>query len=259
MLAAREVRADVLLAHNRQSRAIDDLEALAALEPDRPERTVALGLAQARAGRREAAVRGLGQAAERFPQSAAVFRALGQVWLDGADGDDPVVLDKAIAALARAAGLPGANADVRTLLARARLRRGDIPGAERELRAATEHLPVPPAAYRLLGDVLERQRQWEDARAAYVRYAALTTGSSGAAEMASHIGQLSMRLRDPHTAAYWFEKALADAGPSAELLFRLASAESSRGATAAARELVTRGLALEPGHAGLRALARTLS
>lgn len=257
MLAAREVRAEVLLAHGRLSRAIDDLEALAALEPDRPERAVALGLAQARAGRREAAIMGLGQAAERFPQSAAVYRALGQVWMDGAE-DDAVVLDKAIAALARAATLPDVNADVRTLLARARLRRGDVAGAERDLRAATERLPVPSAAFRLLGDVLERRRQWTDARDAFVHYAALTAGSAGAADVASHIGQLSMRIRDPHTAAYWYEKALAEAGPSADLLFRLATAESSRGATAAARDLVARGLALEPAHAGLRALARSL-
>ncbi|HTH26404.1 MAG TPA: tetratricopeptide repeat protein, partial [Vicinamibacterales bacterium] len=57
---AREALADLYLQEADYGRAINQLEALAALEPTRPERAVAVGLAQARAGREDAAVITLG-------------------------------------------------------------------------------------------------------------------------------------------------------------------------------------------------------
>ena len=259
MLAAREARADILRAQGRGSRSLDDLEALVALEPDKPGRAVALGVAQARAGRRDAAVVGLARAAERFPEAVGVFAALGQVWLNAADMGDEVALAKAIAVLSQAVTLPDAGADVRALLGRARLRAGDLNGAERDLRLATERLPVPPYAYVALAEVLERRQRWEDARDALLRFAALTSGTPDTSGVATRIGALSMRLGDPHSAAYWYEKAVAQNGPSADLLQHQAEAEASRGAVGRARELVVQGLALEPRHAGLRALQRTLT
>jgi predicted TPR repeat methyltransferase len=67
-----------------------------------------------------------------------------------------------------------------------------------------------------------------------------------------------MRAGDSPAAAYWYERALAEAGPSAGLLQRLAEAELDRGDLARARRAVDDGLALEPAHAGLRALAHRL-
>ena len=100
---------------------------------------------------------------------------------------------------------------------------------------------------------------WPEARQALIEYAALTSGTPAFAAVAPRIGALSMQIGDPHGAAYWYEKAIAEVGPSAPLLHRLAEAELDRGATGRARELVEEGLDLEPGHDGLRALARTLS
>ena len=83
------------------ARAINQLEALAALEPTRPDRVVAVGLAQARAGREDAAVITLGRAVERFPDAPQVYAALGHVWLTEAQRrGDRVALNKAVEALA---------------------------------------------------------------------------------------------------------------------------------------------------------------
>ena len=241
------------------SRAVDELEALAALEPERPERAVAVANAYARAGRHEAAVLALGRAAERFPESAAVFTALGRVWLRAADGTgDRVALDKALAALTRAAATAEPAADTLALLGRARLRAGDTSGAERDLRAAIAQVPAPDEAYAALADVLERKQRLLEARDVLVQYAALVAGTPAAGAVAPRIGALSMRVGDPHTAAYWFDRAAVELGPSAALLYRQAEAEMSRGRVERAREIVAAGLALEADHSGLLALKRSL-
>jgi tetratricopeptide (TPR) repeat protein len=259
LLEAREARADVLQGRGQTARAVDELTALAALEPDRAERAVAVGAAFARAGQIDAAVLALGRAADRFPTSAAVFGALGGVWLREAESGDSVALGKALAALERAAGLPDAGAETFTSLGRARALAGDLDAAERHLRRAIERLPAPPGAYLHLAAVLERSGRWQEARDVLVQYATLESGTPAVANAAPRIGTLSMRIGDPHAAAYWFEKAIAEGGVSTMLLFRLAEAETDRGATAHARELIEQGLALDPAHAGLRALAATLA
>ena len=259
LLEAREARADVLQARGEVARAVDELNALAALEPDRAERAVAVGSAYARAGLVDSAVLALGRAAERFPQSSTVFAALGSVWLRVADSGDTVALDKALAALDRAASLGDAGAETFTLLGRARQRAGDLEGAERHLRRAVERLPAPSEAFLHLAEVLERGQRWEEARDTLVQYATLESGTPAVAAAAPRIGTLSMRIGDPHGASYWFEKAIAEGGVSTTLLLRLAEAESDRGATGHARELVEQGLRLDPSHAGLRGLAATLA
>jgi len=258
LLEVREARVDVLQARGDTARAADELAALAALEPERPERAIAVGAAFARAGRTDAAVLSLGRAAERFPRSSAVFGALGGVWLRAAEAGDDVALEKALTALRRAAALDAPSAETLMLLGRARARSGDLAGAEADLRRAVERLPAPPEAFARLGDVLERRGRVADAREALVDYATLVSGTAAAGQVAPRIGDLSMRLGDPHGAAYWYEKAIAEAGPSATLLHHLADAERDRGAALRARALVDEGLALEPHHAGLRALDRVL-
>ena len=68
-----------------------------------------------------------------------------------------------------------------------------------------------------------------------------------------------MRAGDPVGATYWFERAVADLGPSPALLLKLAEAAMARGDRDRARLAVDEGLSLDGGHAGLRALARTLT
>ena len=80
--AAREELADLDPHAGQDARGIEQLEALAALEPARPQRMVNVGLAYARLGRTDAAITTLGRAAERYPEADAVYIALGRVWLD---------------------------------------------------------------------------------------------------------------------------------------------------------------------------------
>lgn len=258
LLAVREARADVFQARGQTARAVDELNALAALEPERVERAVAVGAAYARGGRQDAAVLSLTRAAERFPESALVYTTLGGVWLRAAEGGDPSALPQALAALTRAAQLADASAETWTLRGRARLRAGDLAGAERDLREAAGRAPASAQAFESLAAVLERKADLEGAREALASYAALTTGTSAAAAVAPRLGDLSMRLGDPHAAVYWYERATAALGPSAPLLARRAGAELSRGDLDRARAAVTDGLALDPTHAQLRALAREL-
>jgi predicted Zn-dependent protease len=210
-------------------------------------------------GRHDAAVLALGRAAERFPDSGVVFAALGSVWLKAASGGDPVAADKAVSALSKAIELNETTPDTFALLGRARMLAGDFEGAERDLRVAVGRVPVAAEAFGWLADVMVRRRRWEEARDLLVRFAALAAGTPGAGAVAPRIGELSMRQGDPHAAAYWYERAVAETGPSAGLLLKQAEAEMSRGATARARQLAALGLELEPGHAGLRAMQRTLA
>lgn len=259
LVAVREARADVFQARGQTARAVDELNALAALEPDRPERAVAVAAAYARAGRTDAAVLALGRASERFPEAAAVYTTLGGVWLRLADEGDTVALDKALAALTRATAAPDATSASHALLGRARLRAGQIEGALDALRTATGLTPVEPQAYRDLATALERRKDWAGARDALARFAALEAGTAAAGAVTVQIGDLSMRAGDPHAAAYWFERASGELGPSPALALRRAEAELSRGDRERAAAAVTDGLALDASHPGLRALARTLA
>lgn len=259
LLAVREARADVFQARGQTARAVDELNALAALEPDRAERAVAVAAAFASAGRHESAVLALGRAAERFPDSALVFTTLGGVWLRVAESGDGVALEKALSSLARAASLGGASGDTLALLGQARLRAGDLAGAERDLRAAILNVPVRPEAFRALADVLERRHQPAGALEALARFATLTAGTAAAGAVTPRLGDLAMRVGDPHGAAYWYERAAVELGPSATLLLKRAEAELSRGDRDHARQLVGEGLAIEPGHAALRALEKAIA
>src|SRR5258705_484803 len=83
--AAREELAGLQLAHGKTREGIEQLEALAALEPSQPQRLVDVGLAYARLGRTTQAITALGRAAERYPEADGVYIALGQVWLESAE------------------------------------------------------------------------------------------------------------------------------------------------------------------------------
>jgi tetratricopeptide (TPR) repeat protein len=168
---AREALADLYLQDGDYARAINQLEALAALEPTRADRVVAVGLAQARAGREDAAVITLSRAVERFADAPQVYAALGHVWLNEArQRGDRVALNKAIEALQHAANRSDATSETYAELGRAWILAGDRPAAERALRQAVAKLPVPPDAYLQLADVTARGGRIQDARdACHVR------------------------------------------------------------------------------------------
>ena len=257
--APRQALADVLAAEGSHGKAIDQLEALAALDASRAERLVAVGLAQARAGRHDTAVLTLGRAVERFPDEPQVFAALGHVWLAAAESrGDSVALKKALEALAQAASRSDASGATLSELGRARLLSGDAPAAERALRQAVARLPVPPDAYLQLATITVRDGRYQDARDALRKYAVLVGDARPLAGVSTQIADYSLRLGEPAEAVRWYDRAISEAGPTPVLLARLADAALKAGDTDRARRAVDEGLAAAPADRPLQQIRRRL-
>lgn len=172
-IAAREQLADMYRELGRPRESIEELEALAALEPGRPERLVNVGLTYARLGRPESAILTLGRAAERYPQHAEVYAALGRVWLDSAANGDLIALDKAIEALRPIASRTDASSETLALYGRALILSGSHREAARVLQRAVALTPVDPLAYRYLAEAASAFGDATTARSARERYALL--------------------------------------------------------------------------------------
>jgi tetratricopeptide (TPR) repeat protein len=257
--SAREALAEVYSLDGEHTRAINQLEALAALDSSRPERIVALGLAQARAGREDAAVITLGRAVERFPDAPQVYAALGHVWLTTAQRrGDRVALNKAVEALGQAANRTDATSDTFTELGRAWLLAGDVRAAERALQQAVAKLPVAPDAYLQLANITARDGRVQVARDALLKYATLVGDDRSLVTIATRIGDYSVTLGEPALAVRWFDRAMDDAGPTASLQLKLADAAWKAGDVARAHQVIDEALAAEPDNRQLQVLKRRL-
>ena len=257
--AAREALADVYALEGEHSRAITQLEALAALDPARVERVVALGLAQARAGREDAAVMTLSRAVERFDDAPQAYAALGHVWLTGAQRrGDRVALGKALEALRQAANHSDATSETFSELGRAWSMSGDARSAERAVRQAAAKLPVAPEAYLQLADLTARDGRIQDARDALLKYATLIGDDRPLTAIATRIGDYSIRLGDPSLAVRWFARAIDEGGANVALQLKLADAAWRAGNAARAHQVIDEALASEPDNVALRNLKRRL-
>ena len=188
LIPAREALVDLHAALGQTSREIEQLEALAALDAGRPDRSIELGLAYARAGQTELAVLTLGRAAEQHPDPPRVYTALGRVWLNIAEQrGDRVALGKALEALQSLVGTT-ATSEARTLHARALLLAGDYELARRVLLQATDRFPVDPSAYRLLADLAETEGDFATARDAFRKYQLLSGEPDNAQLSVSNAG-----------------------------------------------------------------------
>jgi tetratricopeptide (TPR) repeat protein len=223
--AAREELAGLQLAHGRTREGIQQLEALAALEPSQPQRLVDVGLAYARVGRTDAAITALGRAAERYPEADGVYIALGQVWLETAEAhNDRVALIKSLEALQPVASRPDATSDTLTLYGRALFLSGTVDEAERTLEQATSRLPANPVAFLYLSAAAERRGHVTAAREA----------------LAKHLGLVGDHPTDPALLAL-----------RADVQFRLGQVD-------AARASIVEGLALDQRNAALLQLRRKI-
>jgi tetratricopeptide (TPR) repeat protein len=255
----REALADVYLQDGEYSKAINHLEALAALEPGRPDRMIAVGLAQARASRGDAAVITLGRAVERFPEAPQVYAALGHVWLTEAEQrGDRVSLNKALEALQHAAGRTDTTSETYAELGRAWMLAGDRQAAERALRQAVAKLPLLPEAYLRLAEITARDGRIQDSRDALLKYATLIGDEKPMAGVATQIADYSVRLGEPVLAVRWLDRAIDEAGPSTSLQVKLADALLRAGDVARAQQVIEEGLSAEPGHHQLEQLKRRL-
>jgi tetratricopeptide (TPR) repeat protein len=178
LAAAREALAQLASASGRWREGLEQLEALAALEPSRAERLVNVGLAYARLGRRDAAIVTLGRAADRFPDTPVVYTAIGRVWLAAAEEHhDQAALGRALTALRNAALRPDASSDALSLYGHGLLLSGQTRAAERVLQRATVRVPLDPIAFRYLSEAATRTGHVEASRVALARYTALTAGA----------------------------------------------------------------------------------
>lgn len=192
LTAPREALVSLYLPSER-TRAIDQLEALVALDPSRPARLAALGRAYADAGRHQAAVLTLGRAVERFPDSSEAYAALGRVWLEAAEQRrDTVALKKAVEALSTATSHSDATSDAFTDLGRAHVLAGDSEAAIRAFRQALDQFPVQPEAYFQLATLAARTGQFSEGREALVRYLALIPEAQ---RESKNVAALRQRLR----------------------------------------------------------------
>ena len=173
-LQAREPLANVHRALGDRRAELRQLDALAALDQDHPERHVTRGLAYARAGQTELAVLALRRAAEEHPAQPQVYAALGKVWLEIAEsGDDRVALIKTLEALL-SVPITNASSETLTLLGRAFSLDGDIEGAKAAFRQATERFPLEPQAFIHLARLEEQEQNWDEGRRLRLSYRALT-------------------------------------------------------------------------------------
>jgi len=257
--AAREELADLELAQGRTREGIEQLEALAALEPGRPQRMVNVGLAYARLGRTDAAITTLGRAAERYPEADAVYIALGRVWLETAEShNDRVALSKALEALQPAASRATASSETRTLYGRALFLAGETDAAERTLEQATSGLPADPIGFFYLSAAAERRGHLPAARDALVKYVSLQDDDGQKRVLSGRIADLSLRVNDPAAAVVWAQRAIDPEHPEPSLLIVLADAQFRLGQTGAARAAVAEGLARDPRNRALLQLRRKI-
>jgi tetratricopeptide (TPR) repeat protein len=209
LIPAREELADIFAALDRRSDHLEQLQLLASLDRDHPERPVAVALAHARSRPWDAAVVTLTAALERMPDDPTLYAALGQVWLESAQArGDNVDLSKAREALERVASTPAATSEMLVLAGRAALEGGDVAAAESHLQAAAARFPVDPAAPLLFAGVAERQNHLDNARRALLQYEALVVDDPDLVGHATRIATLSARLDDLDTAAEWIKRGL---------------------------------------------------
>src|SRR5581483_2907977 len=209
LVAAREELADLLGALGRRPEEIAERQVLAQIKADRLDRQIALGLAHARwaaDAREETAVRRrqaeqavaiLRAAVDQAPDSAAARTALGEAWLALADaGGDREALVQAVDALSPVIAGGQAASESLAVYGRALARLGRLDEAERLLQQAASRYPIALEALLEYAEVAERQHQYDDARAALIRYEKIGSDPAGFASRALRIASLSWLLRD---------------------------------------------------------------
>jgi tetratricopeptide (TPR) repeat protein len=257
LLQAREELASLYAGLERRTDELRQLETLATLEPDSPDRAVAIGLAQARHGRSEAALATFGRALDRFKDDPALLLAFGRLSLDLAlQREDRAAVNQALETLSRAAARRPTG-ETLAELGRAQLRAEQSRQAFRTLQDAVEHLPVPNEAFAWLAEAAERTGEAAASRDALVRYLALEGERLGDRERLREtrsIVDLSLRVDDPATALRHFERHGAALGEDAGLSARLVAALWASGAEEQAQALLAASLTRHPADRRLRDL-----
>lgn len=258
MLPAREELADLYAASGRVTEQLQQLQVLAGLDTRRSERQVAIGLAQASAGRAELAVATLTAALDQATDQSPVNAALGRVWLQiaGSRADRPEAAGRALEALERAASALTATSETKALYGRALVQAGQPEAAEQLFQQAIERYPVDPSAFRQLGLVADELGHAAVARTAFMQYLALVQTDPDAPSFAARIGALSLTLNEAAAAVPWLQRALSAKPDDLPVLTAMVEAQLLAGDAASARVTLTHALALQPTNRQLQRLDR---
>ena len=258
-IPAREELADLHRNQQRTREEIEQLDALYALDPNKPERLIAVGRAYLRAGNRDRAVMALGRAADNLKDPTAVYVAVGEVWLDAAEErEDPSDLRKAFEALEPIATQSTATSETLGLYGRALMLAGRYAEAQAVFRQASQRFPIDPDVLPHLAAVAERLGHLYEARQALMKYSALVDDDRDGAAHAARIADLSMQLSDTKGAVAWYRRSDALRPGDAPLLARMADAQSRAGQTPDALATIQRAVDKDPNHPLVRSIARRL-
>jgi tetratricopeptide (TPR) repeat protein len=248
--------------HRLQERTRDEIEqldALRALDPEKPERLIAVGRAHLRAGKRDLAVMSLGRAAERFKDYPGVYAAHGQVLLEGAEEHgDPSDLRKALEALEPVAAQATASSETLGMYGRALALAGRDAEAEAMFKQASQRFPIDPEMLPHYSTVAQRLGHLDDARQALVKYSVLVDEDGEEAVHAAKIADLSMQLDDVVSAVAWYQKSDALRVSDAPTLARMAEAQWRAGQVDNALGTIKRAQDKDPHHPLVRSVARRL-
>jgi tetratricopeptide (TPR) repeat protein len=256
-IPAREELAELHRLQQQTRDEIEQLDALYALDPNKPERLVAVGRAYLRAGNHDLAVMTLGRAAERFKEHPGVYAALGQVWLDAAEErGDPSDLRKALEALEPVATQSTASSETLGMYGRALMLANRYAEAEAIFKQASQRFPTDPEVLPHFASVAQRLGHLDEARQALVRYSILVDDDRQESVRAARIADLSMQLDDATAAVAWYQKSDALGTSDASLLARMADAQSRAGQVDSARATIQRAIEKDPNHPLVRAVAR---
>ena len=247
LLPAREELADMFASSGRINDQIEQLQALAALDNNRAERQIAIGMAQAHAGNTDLAIATLTATLTRAPDQSPVNAALGGIWLQIAgERHESAALGKALEALERAASALTATSETKALYGRALALAGQFDAAEQVFQQAAERFPVDSSALRQLSLVAEQLGHAEVARTALTEFVSLSPSDANTAEDAARIGTLSLQLHDAAGALPWLQHAVEDRPDDPGALSAMADAQFQTGDAAAARLTLNRAMALDP-------------
>lgn len=255
-------REELAALHNLQRRTRDEIEqldALRALDPNKPERLIALGRAHLRAGNRELAVITLGRAADQFEDHAGVYAALGQVWLEAAEErGDPSDLRKALEALEPIATQSTATSETLGMYGRALVLAKRHAEAATAFKQASQRFPTDPEVLPQFASVAQHLGHLDEARQALIKYSVLVDVDRDEAVHAARIADLSMELGDAATAAAWYQKSDTMRTSDASLLARMADAQWKAGQADHARATLKRAIDKDPAHPLVRSVSRRL-
>lgn len=260
MIAAREELADLLANSGRYTEQLEQLQVLAGMDAAHAEREIAVGTAQARAGKTDLAVATLTAALDRAADPSVVNAAIGRVWLRIAEEhrERSDALGKALEALERAASALTATSETKALYGRALHLAGQLDAAEQVFQQATERYPIDPEALRQLSVVADALHHPALARSSLITFSALVPSDPDAAANAAHVGELSLQLNDAAGAVPWLQRSLETRPDDVKTLTLLGEAQLKAGTLLDARTAANRALLLDPGYTRAVALAARL-